>query len=155
VIKHQGFVTEEKKELIKQELKYWYQHSFQRNNRWSRTELNKQIKDYSAQELDKLGACFELLFNTDNQYHNVFIKYLNEYQIQKNLAKLALGTPRLKVNQKTYEEIIHYFGELKRANKLQNTNKQIAKILRLILDPDRPLEETTIIDRLMNKKSYY
>jgi hypothetical protein len=146
---------EKKNTFIIQELKYWYQQSFQKNNRWNRTELKKQIKHYSVQELDKLGACFKLLFNTNNKYHQAFLKYLNEYQIQKYLTKSILGTPGLKVNQKTYEEIIHYFGELKRADKLQNTNKQIAKILKLVLDPDRPLEETTIIDRLMNKKSYY
>lgn len=137
-----------------QELKQWYQQSFQKNNRWNRTELKKQIKDYTVQELDKLGACFELLFNTNNKYHLAFIKYLNEYQLQKDIAKLALGTPRLKVNQKTYEEIIHYFGELKRENQINNTNKEIAKIVNLVFNPDMVLEETTIIDRLRNKKEY-
>ena len=155
MLKNLRFANEEKQDLFEKELKHWYQNSFQKNNRWNRTELKKQIKDYSSHELDKLERCFELLFNTYNIYHHVFIRYLKEYQIQKDLAKSILGTPRLKVSQKTFEEIIHYFGELKRADKLQNTNKQIAKILRLILDPDRPLEETTIIDRLMNKKSYY
>ena len=155
IIQNQRLASDEKKDLIKKGLKHWYKNSFQRNNRWNRTELKKQIKDYSVQELDKLGVCFKLLFNTDNKYHNVFIKYLNEFQIQRDITKSILGTNRLKVNQKTYEEIIHYFGKMKRANKIHNTNKQIAKILKLVLDPDRPLEEATLIDRLMNKKSYY
>lgn len=154
-INEKSIASEEKKYLIRQELKSWFQHSFQKNNRWNRTKIIKQVKDYSAQELEKLGVCFELLFNTDNQYHQVFIRYLQEFQGQREITKSNLGTPRLKVSQRTFEEIIHYFGDLKRADKVNNTNKEIAKILKLIIDPDKSLEETTIIDRLMNKKGYY
>ena len=154
-INSSGFAGEKKKNLIKQQLKSWYQYSFQKNNRWNRTQLRKQVKDYPVNELKKLGICFALLFNTDNQYHQVFIRYLEEYKAEKELIKSNLGTPRLKVSQNTFEEIIHYIGNLKRANKLKNTNKEIAKILKLILEPDKSLEERTIIDRLMNKKGYY
>lgn len=154
IINDTGFVGGKKRELIKQELKFWYLHSFQKNNRWNRTMLMNHIKDYSDPELRKLGECFKLLFNTNNQYHQVFIRYLQEYQTQKEISKSTLGTPRLKVSQNTFEEIIHYFGELKRADQIDNTNKEIAKILKLILDPDKSLKETTIIDRLMNKKGY-
>ena len=150
-----GHAGEEKKNLIRQQLKSWYQHSFQKNNRWNRTQLRKQVKDYSVNELEKLGICFALLFNTENQYHQVFIRYLQEYQAQKEIAKSNLGTSRLKVSQKTFEKIIHYFGDLKRSDQIKNTNKEIAKILKLILEPDNSLEERTIIDRLMNKKGYY
>ena len=126
VIKDQSSTREEKNQLIRQELKSWYQQCFQKNNRWNRAQLIKHVNDYSVQELDKLGQCFELLFNMDNQYYLVFIKYLNEYQTQKDIAKSILGTSKLTVNQKTFEEIINYFGDLKRVDKLQNTNKQIA-----------------------------
>ena len=150
-----GLAGEEKKYLIKQQLKSWYQNSFQKNNRWNRTQLRKQVKDYSVNELKKLEVCFELLFNVDNQYHRVFHRYLKAYQYEKEIAKSNLGTSRLKVSQKTFEEIIHYFGDLKRSDQIKNTNKEIAKILKLILEPDNSLEERTIIDRLMNKKGYY
>jgi len=113
------------------------------------------IQDYSVQDLEKLGACFELIFNTDNQYHQVFIRCLQEYKIQKEIAKSNQSIPRLKVNQRTFEEIINYFGDIKRVDQINNTNKEIAKILKLILEPDKSLEERTIIDRLMNKKGYY
>lgn len=155
VIKDERFASEEKKSLIKRELKHWYQHSFQKNNRWNRAELKKQSKDYSDQELEKLGACFELLFNMNNQYHWVFQRYLKAYQNEKEIAKSNLGTARLKVDQRTFEEIIHYFGDLKRADKVMNTNKQIARVLKRMFDPDSSLKEITIIDRLTNKKSYY
>jgi hypothetical protein len=155
VIEDQRFATEEEKSLIKKELKHWYQHSFQKNNRWNRAELKKQIKDYSDHELEKLGACFELLFNTNNQYHRVFHRYLKSYQNEKEIAKSNLGTARLKVSQNTFEEIIQYFGDLKRDGKIMNTNKQIARVLKRMLDPDTSLEEITIMDRLTNKKGYY
>ena len=155
VINDQRTAGEKKIHLIKQELKLWYQSSFQKNNRWNRTELKKQIKDYSDHEIEKLGACFELLFNTNNQYHRVFQRYLKAYQDEKEIAKSNLGTARLKVDQRTFEEIMHYFGELKRTGKVRNTNKQIARVLKRMLDPDTALEEITIMDRLTNKKSYY
>ena len=60
----------------------------------------------------------------------------------------------MKVSQKTFEEIIHYFGELKREGQINNTNKEIAKIVNLVFNPDIVLEETTIIDRIRNKKEY-
>ena len=154
VTNDQRTAGEEKKNLIRQQLKSWYQHSFQKNNRWNRTKLIKQTKDYSIPELNKLGACFELLFNTDNQYHQVFCRYLKAYQEEKEIAKSNLGTPRLNVNQNTLEEIIHYFGDLKRADQIKNTNKEIAKIVQLVFNPDIALEETTIIDRIRNKKEY-
>lgn len=154
-INSHGIASENKKTLDKQELKSWYQLSFQKNNRWNRTNLFNQINNYSDQELGKLETCFALLFNTDNQYHRIFIRYVQEYQHQKQIANSILKSPGLKVDQFTYEEIIGYFGDLKRSGKLKNSNKEIAKILKLIFDPDKSLEETTIIDRLMNKKGYY
>jgi hypothetical protein len=90
----------------------------------------------------------------DNQYHRVFHRYLNAYQNEKEIAKSNLGTPRLKVNQNTFEDIINYFGDLKRADQIKNTNKEIAKIVQLVFNPNIALEETTIIDRLRNKKEY-
>lgn len=149
-----GIANEKEKRLIRQQLKSWYQHSFQKSNRWNKSRLFRHIKDYSGQEIQKLGECFELLFNSDNQYHKVFIRYLGEYKNQRELAKSNLGASRLKVNQNTFEDIINYFGDLKRADQIKNTNKEIAKIVQLVFNPDIALEETTIIDRLRNKKEY-
>ena len=140
---------------IKQKLKFWYQETFQKNNRWNKTQLYKHINDYSNQEIEKLKECYKVLFNTENQYHLVFIRYLQEFQEQREISTSALGSDRLKVDQNTFEEILNYFGELKRDGKIKSTNKQIAKILKLIFNSEKSLKETTIIERLMNKKGYY
>jgi len=145
----------EEKLRIKLKLKSWYQETFQKNNRWNKIQLYKHLKEYSDSELEKLGACFELLFNTNNQYHQVFIRYLKEYQEQKETTTSIIRFISLKVDQNTFEEILNYFGELKRNGKIKNTNQQIARILKLIFNSEKSLKETTIIDRLMNKKGYY
>ena len=147
-----SIVYQEKRPQIKKQLKLWYQHSFQKNNCWNRTQIYSHIKSFTNQELEELLECFELLFTTKNPYHQVFIRYIQEYQDQKTISIATLGTQRLKVDQNTYEEMISYFGALKRDGKINNTNKQIAKLLKLMIHPDRILEETTIVDRLLNKK---
>lgn len=146
---------EKKRNLIKPKLKSWYQETFLKNNRWNRSQLYGFIKDYSNDEINNLWECFTLLFDQDRKYNQVFCRYLQEYQNQKETTKSQLGTSRLKVSQKTFEEIIKYFGDLKRSGKIKNSNKQIAQILKRIMNPDKMLKESTIIDRLKNKKGYH
>lgn len=101
-----------------------------------------------------MNECYKVLFNADNQYHQTFLRYLQEFQEQREIATSALCSDRLKVDQNTFEEILNYFGELKRNGKIKNTNQQIARILKLIFISEKSLEESTIIDRLRNKKEY-
>ena len=145
---------EKEKLRIKQKLKFWYQETFQKNNRWNKTQLYKHINDYSDQEIEKLNECYKVLFNADIQYHRIFLRYLQEFQEQREIATSVLGSDRLIVDQGTFEEILNYFGELKRKGKIKSTNKQIARILKLIFNSKKSLKETTIIDRLRNKKEY-
>lgn len=142
---------EQKRPVVSQQLKSWYQDNFQKNNRWNRTLLVSRIKSYSDTELKKLGECFEQLFDIKRQYNQTFMRYLDDFTEQKN----GLSSKRLKVDQHTYQEIIKYFGDLRRDGKIQNPNKEIARILKEFLYPDTPLEISTIIDRLQNKKGYY
>ena len=144
---------EKKKNHIKQNLKSWYQETFQKNNRWNRTQLYSLIKDYSDNEINKLCECFAILFDQERKYNKVFIRYVQEYQEQKELANPESN--KLKVDQKTFEEVINYFGDLKRSGKIKNSNQQIAQILKQILNPDKTLKATTIMDRLKNKKGYH
>jgi len=71
--------------------------------------LMNHIKGYSDPELRKLGECFKLLFNTDHKYHQVFIRYFQEYQTQKEIFKSALGAATLKVSQRTFKNSIFQF----------------------------------------------
>ena len=59
-----------------------------------------------------------MLFDHDRKYNKVFIRYVQEYQEQKESANPE--SIKLKVDQKTFEEIINYFGDLKRSGKIKN-----------------------------------
>ena len=136
-------------------LKFWYQSCFKKGNRWNRTLLYSLIKTYTEQELLKLKDCFVLLFDINRKYNQIFIRYVDTYMEQQEAQKLGLSSIRLKVGQETYQEILRYFGDLKRDGKIKNSNREIAQILRRFLDPDISLAVSTIIDRLKNKKGYY
>ena len=136
---------EEKSQQIKQHLKSWYQDSFLKNNRWNRTLIYSLVKNYSDTEIIKLETCFQLLFDINRKYNQTFLRFIRAYQDQKEADKKGLC---IKVDQKTFKDIIQYFGDLKRERKIKNANHAIAKILKKFLEPDVPFETTTILDRL-------
>ena len=96
-----------------------------------------------------------MLFEINRTYNQTFLRYLRAYKDQRDAEKKGLRYLRLKVDQKTFKEIIQYFGDLKREGKIKNANHEIAKALKEILEPDVTFETTTILDRLKNKKGYY
>jgi hypothetical protein len=146
---------EEKSQRIRQLLKSWYQDSFLKNNRWNRTLIYSLVKNYTDTEIIKLGNCFQLLFEINRAYNQTFLRYVRDYKDQREAEKKGLRYLRLKVDQKTFKEIIQYFGDLKREGKIKNANHEIAKVLKEILEPDVTFETSTILDRLKNKKEYY
>lgn len=143
---------DKKRPQIKQLLKSWYQENFLKYNRWNKTSINSLIKHYSDQEISKLDRCFHMLFDTNRKYNQTFLRYIKEYKDQREADKKGLC---LKVDQETFKDIIKYVGDLKRKGKINNTNHEIAKVLKKFLEPDVPFESATILDRLKNKKGYY
>ena len=146
---------EEKRKLVKQLLKSWYQVNFQKNNRWNRRLIYSLSKNYSDTEMIEIGKCFQLLFDIKRKYNQTFLRYLVEYRDQRNAEKKGLRHLSLKVYQETFKEIIQYFGDLKREGKIKNANHEIAKVLKNFLEPDVTFEPSTILDRLKNKKGHY
>ena len=78
---------EEKRKLVKQLLKSWYQVNFQKNNRWNRRLIYSLSKNYSDTEMIEIGKCFQLLFDIKRKYNQTFLRYLVEYRDQRNAEK--------------------------------------------------------------------
>ena len=140
--------------IVKLILKTWYQSSFQKGNRWNKSLIAKGVKNYLIDELDYLKSCFGILFNCSKKYNKVFISYLDEI-VEKNTAdESGFTTPKIKISQKSFTELLRTIGEIKKAGEIKNNSAELAEIINRSFASDIQLRPSTIVDRLKNKKGY-
>ena len=132
-------------------LKTWFKETFQKGNRWNRSQIHTTLKKFTEREIEKLKECFTLIFNTDRSYNRAFIKYIDDYIEMQTVSQSEL---KIKLDQKGFEALLGFLGELKRDGKIQSNYNEIAKVLSKCIQPDNRLKISTIRDRLRNKKGY-
>ena len=140
--------------IVKLKLKSWYQSSFQKGNRWNKSLILKGVKNYSIDEITQLQNCFNILFNCERKYNQIFISYLKELLEIRTAEELGLTTIRIKISQSSYIDLLRFLGDLKESGEIQNSNQEIAEIIYHSFSPDIQLQTSTILDRLKNKKGY-
>jgi len=151
-MEHRKYEAEPKvSEIDTRPIKTWYKTTFQKGNRWNRSQIHTTLKKFTEREIEKLKECFTLLFNTDRSYNRAFIKYTDDYIEMQMVNQSEL---KIKLDQKGFEALLGFLGELKRDGKIQSNYNEIAKVLNKSIQPDNRLKISTIRDRLRNKKGY-
>jgi len=135
-------------------VKTWYKRTFQKGNRWNKTQIRKGTMPYTVIELSQLLVAFRLLFNQEKKYNQIFISYVSDIIEERSSEEEGLFGARIKISQNSYTELLHILGDLKDSGEIQNSYRELAAIIYHTFSPETKLRPSTIFDRLKNQKGF-